>query len=179
MLIFVDFIVRNMRFGFVYPGVLAFLCWILVSCQQKQATLPTVPVPTATANLQPPFAFDASKMVALPSGVKYFIVQQGVGQPPRKGQKVVAKYHGMLADSSSTVFDSSYEREKQGQSGTFDFAIGEGQVIPCWDEVFGQLTIGTKAVVFCPSDKAYGTQGSGKIPPNANLYFHVELVSIQ
>ena len=41
------------------------------------------------------------------------------------------------------------------------------------------LRVGEKAVLTCPPDYAYGSQGAGGvIPPNATLIFEVELVAI-
>ena len=157
---------------------IALLLGGLVACNAPQGAkeLPAAAANPATADLQPPFPMDETKMKTYPSGLKIQIIQEGIGEPPKSGQTVVAKYHGMLNDS--TVFDSSYNREKAGQEGTFKFALDKGQVIPAWDEGFSHLKIGSKAILVCPPDIAYGERGSGSIPPNSTLYFHVELVNI-
>ena len=71
-------------------------------------------------------------------------------------------------------FDSSYKREKP-----FIFEVGQNRVIKCWDQAFPHLTKGQKARLHCPSDYAYGSGGAGRIiPPNADLFFDIELVDI-
>lgn len=121
---------------------------------------------------EPPFPIaDSSKIVTTPSGLKYYIVQQGTGNKPRPGQKVIAMYHGLLTNGEK--FDSSYDRKQP-----FDFTIGQGQVIRGWDEGFQLLSVGTKAILIIPPDLGYGAQPMGNIPPNSTLIFHVELINI-
>jgi len=136
------------------------------------AEIPVDPSYTPPASSNPPFTIaDSSKIVTTPSGLKYYIVQQGSGNKAQPGQKVVAMYHGLLADG--TKFDSSYDR---GQP--FEFTLGQGQVIRGWDEGFSIFPVGTRAVLIVPPDLGYGDRESGAIPPNSTLYFHVELLNI-
>ena len=107
------------------------------------------------------------------SGLRYQIIQEGAGkQVAAAGQTVSVHYKGQLLDG--TVFDSSYKRQKP-----IDFVLGQGQVIPGWDEGVSLLKIGDKARFVIPSDLAYGSRGAGGvIPPNTALIFDVELVAI-
>ncbi len=114
---------------------------------------------------------DSSKIRTLPSGLKYVIIEEGVGNIPQAGQKVIAQYHGILTDG--TKFDSSYER---GQP--FEFSLGQGQVIRGWDEAFAMLKVGAKAIIIVPPDLGYGNRNMGNIPPNSTLIFYVELLGV-
>ena len=88
------------------------------------------------------------------------------------GDVVRVHYTGLLADG--TEFDSS-----RGGGEPFQFALGRGQVIPGWDEGIGLLREGGTAKLIIPPELGYGAQGSGGvIPPNATLYFDVELLEI-
>jgi FKBP-type peptidyl-prolyl cis-trans isomerase len=107
------------------------------------------------------------------SGLQYAILREGTGAVPKKGQGVSVHYYGALKDGSS--FDQSFQR---GQPITFP--IGQGQVIPGWDEGIALLKAGSTAVLFIPSTLAYGDKvdPNGPIPPNADLIFYVELVNV-
>jgi len=105
-------------------------------------------------------------------GIIKQIVKDGSGDTsPKSGDKVKAHYTGTLLDGSK--FDSSRDR------GTpFDFVLGKGQVIPCWDVGIATMKKGEQAYFTCTADNAYGDRGSGdKIPPGATLRFDVELIS--
>jgi cyclophilin family peptidyl-prolyl cis-trans isomerase len=107
------------------------------------------------------------------SGLFYKIHSSGKGKNTKKGDLVSVHYKGMLIDS--TVFDSSYQRNKP-----IEFTLGAGQVIIGWDEGISLLKKGAKATLVIPSNLAYGPSGAGGvIPPNATLIFDVELVSFK
>lgn len=107
------------------------------------------------------------------SGLQYFIVEEGSGPAPETGGLVGVHYTGTLEDG--TKFDSSLDR---GQP--IEFILGQGQVIPGWDEGIALLKEGGKAKLRIPPDLAYGAQGAGEvIPPNATLLFDVELIAVQ
>jgi FKBP-type peptidyl-prolyl cis-trans isomerase len=109
-----------------------------------------------------------SKIQTTASGLKYLILEEGTGATPKSGAPVSVHYYGALTDGK--MFDNSYQRGKP-----FKFNIGQGQVIKGWDEGIGLLKEGTKAVLFIPAELGYGAGGSGSIPPNSELIFHVFL----
>lgn len=108
-----------------------------------------------------------------PTGMKYVVLEEGTGEKPKKGDLVTAEYTGWLADG--TQFDTSRER---GEG--FQFAVGEGQVIPGWDEALLDMKVGERRKLTIPPELAYGPQGTpgGPIPPNATLTFEVKLAKI-
>jgi FK506-binding protein 1 len=82
-------------------------------------------------------------------------------------------YIGTLA-SDGTKFDASRDRGRP-----FKFVIGTGRVIKGWDEGVMKMSLGEKAVLRITSDYGYGAAGAaGVIPPNADLVFEVDLLSI-
>ncbi len=104
------------------------------------------------------------------SGLKVKITEKGNGKQVIKGDKVTAHYTGTLADGKK--FDSSKDRNQP-----FSFKVGTGQVISGWDEGFQLLSIGDKATFTIPSNLGYGANGAGGvIPPNATLFFDVEVL---
>ncbi len=112
-----------------------------------------------------------SQLKSTPSGLKYMIVEAGTGQEIEPTDQVTVHYYGTLTDG--TMFDNSYKR---GQP--YPVKLGMGQVIKGWDEGIPMLKGGDKAVLFIPSDLAYGNQANGQIPANAELLFYVDVVKV-
>ena len=89
---------------------------------------------------------------------------------PAAGDKVQAHYTGTLL--SGAKFDSSRDRQSP-----FEFTIGKGEVIPCWDKAMITMKKGEQALLTCSAANAYGDRGAGeKIPPGATLRFEVEML---
>ncbi len=120
-----------------------------------------------------PTAVSDSDFTTTESGLKYYDFEEGTGATPESGQTVTVNYTGWLEDG--TKFDSSLDR------GTpFSFTLGQGQVIPGWDEGVATMKVGGKRQLVIPGDLAYGESGfGGVIPPNATLIFEVELLSAE
>eukprot|EP01043_Picozoa_sp_COSAG02_P040306 COSAG02_NODE_3250_length_7094_cov_10.309507_5_plen_97_part_00 len=89
---------------------------------------------------------------------------------PGPTDTVRVHYEGRLADG--TVFDSSLQR---GEPAVFSL---DG-VIAGWSEGLSNMTVGSKAVLTIPARLAYGSAGTGPIPPMATLIFTVELLAIR
>lgn len=110
------------------------------------------------------------------SGLKYRDITVGAGESPIPGSTVRVNYTGWLDDfNSEKKFDSSYDRRKP-----LVFKVGVRQVIAGWDEaLLSNMKVGTKRDVIIPAALGYGSRGAGGvIPPNAVLYFRMELVGI-
>jgi peptidylprolyl isomerase len=104
--------------------------------------------------------------------IEYIEVETGDGEQPVPGDRVAVHYTGTLEDG--TIFDSSFDR---GQP--IEFVLGQGQVIPGWEQGIAMMREGGKATLVIPPELAYGPQGAPPtIPPNATLTFEVELVQV-
>ncbi|HEY4440462.1 MAG TPA: FKBP-type peptidyl-prolyl cis-trans isomerase [Candidatus Elarobacter sp.] len=141
-----------------------------------------VPAVAATTSASHPAAHSAAKgakpkaaakPVTLPDGLQYTDLKVGTGAQPKPGQTAVVHYVGTFPDGKK--FDSSRDR------GTpFEFAVGQHQVISCWDEGVASMKVGGRRKLVCPPKLAYGERGAGGvIPPNATLNFDVELLGVK
>jgi FKBP-type peptidyl-prolyl cis-trans isomerase FkpA len=114
-------------------------------------------------------AFAADTVEKLPSGVVVEHIKQGTGAQPTADDVVTVNYRGTLANG--TEFDSS---DKHGGPASFPL----GRVIPCWTQGVQKMRVGGKAKLTCPAATAYGDRAVGPIPPNSDLTFEIELISI-
>ncbi|MBW0514009.1 hypothetical protein O181_053724 [Austropuccinia psidii MF-1] len=110
------------------------------------------------------------------SSLEIYSISPGDGKTfPAPGDTVTIHYVGTLETKDGQQFDSSRSRGKP-----FTCQIGVGRVIKGWDQGVVQLSLGQKAYLKCPPELAYGQAGyPNAIPPNATLWFEVELLKIQ
>lgn len=98
-------------------------------------------------------------------------LQVGEGKAAVKGALITTQYTGWLEDGSE--FDSSYSRGKP-----FQCVIGTGRVIKGWDQGLMGMQVGGKRKLLVPAHLGYGERTMGKIPPNSNLVFEIELLEV-
>lgn len=104
----------------------------------------------------------------------------GTGVEAVSGRRLTVNYTGWLYDASAagnrgTQFDSSLSAGRA----PFAFTLGSGQVIQGWDRGVVGMRVGGQRRLVIPPSLAYGSSGSGPIPPNATLIFDIELLSAQ
>tara|TARA_A100001015_G_C15010500_1_gene722840 strand:+ start:331 stop:1014 length:684 start_codon:yes stop_codon:yes gene_type:complete len=119
---------------------------------------------------------DYSQFITTDSGLKYYDVKLGDGSGCVPGDLVRVHYTGWLDGFDGIKkFDSSYDRRSP-----LKFTAGVRQVIAGWDEsLITNLKVGGVRKVIIPPNLGYGARGAGGvIPPNATLYFVMELVSV-
>lgn len=115
---------------------------------------------------------DSTLFKTTASGLKYAIISQGEGPAVEAGKVVTVHYSGFLQDG--TLFDSSVERDEPIQ-----FVVGQGQVIPGWDEGLQLLKKGDKARFIVPPPLGYGEMQLEKIPANSILIFDTEVIDVK
>ena len=101
------------------------------------------------------------------SGLQYTILAEGAAEKVAVNDTVTVKYKGTLIDG--TVFD---EGEIPGH------VSGSRGLIPGFDEGIRLVGEGGKAVIYIPSDLAYGPRGNRGIEPNSVLVFDIEVVKV-
>lgn len=104
------------------------------------------------------------------TGIRYDILESGSGNTARPGDMVSVLYVGRLLNGQT--FDQVSDREKP-----FRFRLGRGHVIQGWDQILQLMRPGDKWVVIIPSELAYGSRGTGRIPRDATLVFMMELLA--
>jgi peptidylprolyl isomerase len=96
-----------------------------------------------------------------------------VGNEAVAGKAVMVHYVG-VAWSSGKQFDASWDR-----GDTFDFRLGQGQVIKGWDQGVQGMRVGGRRRLTTPPAMGYGAQGAGgAIKGNETLVFVVDLLGV-
>jgi FKBP-type peptidyl-prolyl cis-trans isomerase len=107
-------------------------------------------------------------------------VAAGGGHEARPGRRVAVHYTGWLFHPDKPghhgrQFDSSRDRGEP-----FEFTIGQGEVIPGWEQGIAGMKVGARRTLVIPPNLAYGRRGSPpQIPENATLVFDVELTAVK
>ncbi len=105
------------------------------------------------------------------NGLRYKLLKANpTGQKVIQGNAVSVKYKGWLVDGD--VFDSNETGEP------FKFVVGMSQVIKGWDEGLKLMRVGETYRLIIPWYLAYGTHGTGPIPPYSSLVFDVQVLNI-
>lgn len=94
----------------------------------------------------------------------------GTGASVNPGDTIVVHYTGKL--ENGTVFDSSVGKDP------ITVPIGQGYVIPGWDQGLLGMKEGGKRILIIPPALGYGPNAQGPIPANSTLIFEVELVKV-
>lgn len=128
-------------------------------------------VPSITLKDDKPAGFETSGDVTKdPEKAAAYVAIKGDGEKVAKGASITAHYVGQVYPDGK-VFDSSWDR---GTPSTFSL----DQVIACWKDLLPGQTIGSRVVLVCPADSAYGDspqEGSG-IEPGDTLTFAIDLL---
>jgi peptidylprolyl isomerase len=95
----------------------------------------------------------------------------GTGAVAKSGSSVSVNYVGVLF-SNGKIFDASWKRNEP-----FTFTLGQGQVIPGWDQGVAGMKVGGRRELIIPAALAYGKTARPGIPANSPLVFVVDLLS--
>lgn len=93
-------------------------------------------------------------------------IRAGTGATPTDTDVAIIKYEGRLADG--TVFDSGDQ-----------VPLPVGRMIPGFSQGLKRMQVGGKYRLRIPAELAYGADGQGPIPANADLDFDVEILDVK
>jgi peptidylprolyl isomerase len=139
---------------------------------QGAAVEPPATVPHLQTDQQdvPTEFHETAQTAPAPEATAVHTVIKGAGAPVESGQTVTLNYLGQVYPDGK-VFDSSFGRASA------NFPIGQGQPLPCFDELVGQ-TVGSRAILVCPPQDAFGPKGNPQIGVTGTdtLIFAVDLL---
>jgi FKBP-type peptidyl-prolyl cis-trans isomerase len=123
-------------------------------------------------------ALSTKPVVTVPKGAapKSLVVKdlvKGTGTAATKTSKVTVQYVGVLYKTGKQ-FDASWDRNQP-----FTTQLGQGQVIPGWDQGIPGMKVGGRRELIIPAKLAYGAKGQPPtIPANSPLVFVIDLESV-
>ncbi|HKY56782.1 MAG TPA: FKBP-type peptidyl-prolyl cis-trans isomerase [Aeromicrobium sp.] len=140
-----------------------------VATGKKQALPADVPVPIVKEGHPTGFTKTATTPATLTESSAHIAVK-GSGAKVPKGGTVVAHYLGQVFPQGA-VFDTSWDR---GAPATFPL----GSVIKCWQNLLPGVPVGSRVVLQCTAEEAYGDtpQPGSKIKPGDALLFVVDVL---
>ena len=148
--------------------VICLLASAVIGCGKDNGNCPEVSTTapaTEVLNLQSYLTANGITATQDPRGFFYTIADPGAGDKPSSCSGVTVDYTGKLINGST--FDS-------GNNVSFNLS----QLIIGWQEGIPLIAPGGNITLYLPPSLAYGSSGSGSIPPNSNLIFIIDLKSI-
>ena len=121
-----------------------------------------------------PASSDSSQVTAL---IKTDTVV-GTGADAVNG-KSLSVFYTLYLYSASAADHKGTQLESNVGGNTYTLTLGAGQVIPGWDQGLVGMKEGGKRTLTIPASLAYGSNGNGKVPPNAALVFDISLVTVR
>jgi FKBP-type peptidyl-prolyl cis-trans isomerase FkpA len=143
---------------------------LLAGCAGAPAA-PPGPSQPEEITFAPELGVDLSAMERTSTGLYIQDLKEGEGFAARRESLVTLRYVGYLPDGK--VFDTT------GDGEPFQFRLGGNEVIKGWNQgIPGMKRGGIRRLVVRPS-LAYGSRGTGAIPPNSTLVFDVQLLDVR
>lgn len=111
------------------------------------------------------------RTVTTGSGLKYWIVAQGTGPAALPGQSV--RIH-----ETTTLADGTVIYSTRTKNHPLKFLLGGHQVIAGVDEGVTGMRVGERRRLIVPPDLSQRSSYPANTPPEATLYYDIELVEI-
>ncbi|MEH0938344.1 FKBP-type peptidyl-prolyl cis-trans isomerase [Micromonospora psammae] len=107
------------------------------------------------------------------SGVNATPLIKGTGPAAQSGQEITVNYVG-VSYRTGEEFDASWKRSEP-----FSFMLGQGNVIPGWDQGLQGQTVGSRVQLDIAADLAYGEKPQRPGAPAGPLRFVVDVLSVR
>ena len=105
------------------------------------------------------------------TGLQYHVVAQGNGPEARAGQSV--RIH-----ETTTLADGTLIYSTRTKGSPLTFRLGAGQAIAGVDEAVTGMRVGERRKAIIPPSLSRRTSYPANTPPDATLYYDIELVEI-
>ena len=114
--------------------------------------------------------------VMIKEGLSATILRNGYGREAVMGDDVVVKAKLWVYDESAEGGKGTFVWESGAEG--FAFRIGADGFIDGWSPGVACMLLGEKRELIIASELAYGEEGRGPIPPNADIIYDLELIRI-
>ena len=159
-------------------AVIAIVGLTISACGGDDGSSPEVSTLESEVSVVPTDPADVSNEpnVDLPAEIPTELVitdlTDGEGDGAVEGDTVFVHYVGVLS-SDGKRFDGNFDGEP------FAVTLGQGAVIPGWEQGLIGMKVGGRRQLDIPADLAYGEAGSGDaIPPDSAISFVVDMLAI-
>ena len=170
--------------GVAALGAIVLIAWIGGAFSNDEDAASDLPSDLPTVVTDPPT--DTTPAVTVPTPPKPEVVipaelptelvitdlVEGTGEGAQVGDTVVVHYVGVRSEDG-VEFDNSYDG-----GATFPVVLGEGRVIPGWEQGLIGAKSGGQRQLDIPSELAYGDADRGTIRPGDALTFVIDVVSV-
>jgi FKBP-type peptidyl-prolyl cis-trans isomerase FkpA len=147
----------------------AFLTVTLAACASANRVAPAAR-PMESVPFASSLDVNLTRMTKTPSGLYYRDIEVGTGPVLKGREEVKVHYTGWL--SNGVKFDSNSNDEPP-----VTVPLGRGRVIKGWEEGLPGMRVGGRRQLVVPSELAYGSARSDRIPADAVLVFEISVVS--
>jgi peptidylprolyl isomerase len=115
----------------------------------------------------------------IPTELVVTVIDEGTGPTAEAGDTVIVDYVGVRT-RDGVEFDNSYEPRQAGAAvSPFSISLGQGEVIPGWDQGLVGVQTGTRVRLDIPSELAYGAEARGDfIGENEALTFLIDVRAV-
>ena len=118
------------------------------------------------------FPHNGLDTISFPSGLKKILVKKGEGKKSSPIDEVTLEFTGYVFSKNGhrQIFESSQTNSKIAK-----IQLGVGKFVQGLEEGIATMTEGEKATFIVPPNLGYGDKQAGKILPNTNLIYDIEL----
>lgn len=103
----------------------------------------------------------------------------GTGATAATGKTANVKYSAYLYNATAADHKGILVDTNTASSTDYSFVVGSSSSISGFSQGVVGMQVGGKRTVIVPSSLAYGTTGSGSVPPNSGMVFDIQLDSVQ